>query len=72
VSASTGLRTRTGCFTGKARAPAVDQLPCAPRSNVRPDHSGHDRQRAMSEAQRRYLFRIMAGQGLHKEGARST
>ena len=23
----------------------------------------------MSEAQRRYLFRIMAGQGLHKEGA---
>lgn len=24
---------------------------------------------SMSEAQRRYLFRIMAGQGLHKEGA---
>ena len=23
----------------------------------------------MSEAQRRYLFRLMAGQGLHKEGA---
>ena len=23
----------------------------------------------MSEAQRRYLFRLMAGQGFHKEGA---
>ncbi len=23
----------------------------------------------MTEAQRRYLFRLMAGQGLHKEGA---
>jgi len=31
--------------------------------------SGNGASESMTEAQRRYLFRILAGQGLHKEGA---
>ena len=44
--------------------------PARPRSSgpSRSPRSGNGNE-PMSEAQRRYLFRIMAGQGLHKEGA---
>lgn len=56
-----------------ARAPRRSTNPPPP---ARPRSNGHARSASatngderMSEAQRRYLFRIMAGQGLHKEGA---
>ena len=56
-----------------ARSP---RRPSTGPPSARPRTNGRDRSTVattgdepMSEAQRRYLFRIMAGQGLHKEGA---
>ena len=54
----------------RARSSRSSSPPAAPRSNG-PSRSPQatNGNEPMSEAQRRYLFRIMAGQGLHKEGA---
>jgi len=53
-----------------ARRPANGSTTARPRSNDQPRATvATTGDEPMSEAQRRYLFRLMAGRGLHKEGA---
>src|SRR5207244_2836867 len=58
TSARSPRHTRSGSPSARPRSNG-------PSRPLRPVDSNE----SMSEAQRRYLFRLMAGQGLHKEGA---
>ena len=54
----------------RVSSPGPGAPPARPRTNGRTRSTvATTSDEPMSEAQRRYLFRIMAGQGLHKEGA---
>jgi len=50
------------------RRAAPNRAPARPRGNSRPSRSSNGND-PMSEAQRRYLFRILAGQGYQREAA---
>jgi hypothetical protein len=74
-----GVRTATSGQVPGSGAPAPARAPRNGRNGptTRPRGNGPSRSaqgstgspEPMSEAQRRYLFRILAGQGYHKEGA---
>lgn len=58
---------RSPRHAGNGPAPRSRPAPARPRSAA--PRSGNDSAEPMSEAQRRYLFRILAGQGYQREAA---
>lgn len=72
VSLDRASRPGPGAPTPQSSRPARNgTTPTRPRGNgsYRPRSNGNGSSEPMTEGQRRYLFRIMAGQGFHKDAA---